>query len=100
MREVSCRATRMFLEVLEDAGIATDPLVEGLPLSLAELRDPRARIDWELFAELLERLENLCGEALPPEEIGKRMISVPSFEFLRRAGQLVVSPRQLYDVGF
>src|SRR4051812_2905088 len=100
MREVSCRATRMVLEVLDEAGVAVEALVDGLPVSLDQLRDPHARIDWNLFADVLTRLPDVCGEALSPEEIGERIAKVPSFDFLRRAGQLVVSPRQLYDVGF
>src|SRR4051794_13382293 len=99
MREVSCRATRMVLEVLDEAGIAVDALADGLPVSLDQLRDPYARIDWNLYAEVLTRVEAVCGDALTPEEIGERLINMPSFDFLRRAGQLVVSPRQLYDVG-
>ncbi len=90
----------MFLEVLDDAGVAADALVDGLPLTLDELRDPAARIDWDLYAEVLTRLEALGGEALPPEEIGRRIVHVPSFHFLRRVGQLLVGPKQLYEVGF
>jgi PAS domain S-box-containing protein len=90
----------MFLEVLDDAGLAADALIAGLPLTLDELRNPNARIDWNLFAELLARLERLCGDALPPEEIGRRIVGMPSFHFLRRVGRLVMSPKRLYEIGF
>lgn len=98
MPEVSCKATRMILEALDGTGFVGDSLVEGLPTSLAELRDPRARIDWHVFVEVLNRIEAACGDTLPPEEIGARVLVVPSFEFLRRAGQLVFSPKQLYEI--
>ena len=62
--------------------------------------DPRARIDWNLYAQILERFEALHGDELPPEEIGRRLARAPSFDFLRRAGQLVLTPQQLYEVGF
>ncbi len=97
MREVSCKATGTIIEVLDDAGVAIDASVVGLRTSVAELRDPSARVDWDVFAEWLARIERVCGDRLPPEEIGARLLAVPSFEVLRRAGQLLVSPRQLHE---
>src|SRR5258708_5603788 len=98
MREVSTRATRMLLEAAADVGIDVDALVVGVPVSAAGLRDPASRIDWEHFAGLLARLDALCGESVRPEEIGERMLKMPSFDFLPHVGQLLVSPRQLYEV--
>ncbi|MDB4954932.1 MAG: uncharacterized protein JWO36_2501 [Myxococcales bacterium] len=99
MREVSCRATRIIFEALEGTEVSIETLVKGFPCSLTELRDPNARIDWDVFVELLDRIESVCGDTLTAEEIGARMLKVPSFDLLRRAGQLLVSPRQLYEVG-
>jgi PAS domain S-box-containing protein len=98
MGEVSSQATCMILEVLDEAGVSLEALTDGLPVSVADLRAPHARIDWDVFIELLARVEARCGEALPPEEIGVRILKVPSFEFLRRTGRLVVSPRRLYEI--
>jgi len=89
----------MTLEALDEEGIAVDSIADGLPTSLAELRDPAARIDWDVYAELLERIEQLCGDRLPPEEIGARIVRVPSFDLMKRAAQLLVSPRQLHEFG-
>src|SRR5574338_885993 len=99
MREVSCRAARMVLEVLEDAGISTEGLADGLPVTLAHLYDANARIDWNVYAEFLARVEERCGDRLSPEEIGARILKVPSFDVLRRASKLLFSPRHLYAVG-
>jgi len=88
----------MVFDVLEDAGIPVDPVVEGLPISLAELRDTSARIDWDVFARVLAGVERVCGDALPLEEIGARLLRVPSFEILRRAGQLLMGPKHLYEI--
>ncbi len=88
----------MILEALDEAGVATDGLTDGLPISPEELRDPRARVDWDVFVDVLARVEERCGEALPPEEIGARIVKVPSFDLLRRTGRLVISPPQLYEV--
>jgi PAS domain S-box-containing protein len=98
VREVSCRATRIVLEVLEAARLPVEPLVSGLPVSLAELRDPSARVEWDVFTQFLGRVEDLYADALPLEEVGARALTVPSFEILRRAGQLLMDPRRLYEL--
>ena len=98
MREVSTRATRILIEALENAGLPIAPLCDGLPVTLDELRAPSARIDWDLFAQVFERVPLVCGDALTPEELGARMVVSPSFEFLHRAGRLLISPRQLYSL--
>ena len=98
VREVSCKATRMVLDVLEAARIPVEPLVEGLPVSLALLRDTSARVDWDVYVEMLERVDRACGDELTIEEIGARALKVPSFELLRRAGQILVGPRRLYEI--
>jgi two-component system, cell cycle sensor histidine kinase and response regulator CckA len=88
----------MVLDVLEAARIPVEPLVEGLPVSLAELRDTSARVDWGVYVEVLERVDRACGDDLPLEEIGARILKVPQFEILRRAGQLLMGTRQLYEI--
>jgi PAS domain S-box-containing protein len=98
VREVSCKAIQMVLDVLEASRIPVEPLVAGLPVSLAELRDTSGRVDWEVYAELLERIERTCGDDLPFEEIGARILRVPQFELLRRAGRLLMGPRHLYGI--
>jgi PAS domain S-box-containing protein len=98
VREVSCRAVQIVLDVLEAARIPVGPIVEGLPVTLAELRDPHARIDWDVYAEVLARVELACGDDLPLEEVGARVLSGTPFEMLRRAGQLFMGPRHLYEI--
>ncbi len=88
---------RSVLEVLDQAGISLDALISRLPVSLDTLRTS-ARIDWEVFATFVEGVEELYGERISLEALGAGMLHVPSFQFLRLAGQLVVSPRQLYIV--
>jgi PAS domain S-box-containing protein len=87
----------VILDVLDAAGVGVESLVEGLPVSLAELRDTSERVDWGVFIDFLARVERACGDDLPLEEIGARTLKVPSFDILRRAGQLVMGPKQLYD---
>ncbi len=99
MREVSCKATRQLLDALDEAGIVGEPLADGLGVPASTLRDPGARIDWDVFIELLARMDAACErKGLSLEELGERVTKVPSFELLRRAGQLLMTPRQLYDL--
>ena len=95
MREVSCKATRPLLAAIE-GDVDLNELVAGLPVTLAELRDTSNRISWDVFVELLARVDDRGG---PVEEIGARIATAPSFELLWRGGQLFFSAKQLYDVG-
>jgi PAS domain S-box-containing protein len=85
------------LEVIEEAGVDTAPLVARLPVPFEVLRNA-ARIDWDPFITLVEGLEEICRGKLSLEDIGTRINRAPSFHFLRLVGQLLVSPRQLYIV--
>ena len=87
----------MLIEVLEAAQIPLEPLAAKLPFPLEALRGT-ARIDWEQFVALIEAVDAACRDRLSIEELGERMLRVPSNQFLRLAGRLVVSPRQLYAV--
>src|ERR1700722_7051245 len=88
----------MVLDVLEAARVPVAPLVDGLPVSLAQLRDTNTRVDWDVFVELLARVDRTCADDLPLEEIGARALKVPGFDMLRRAGQLLMGPRHLYEI--
>ena len=98
MREVSAKAARSVLEVLEAAGIPLAPLQTYLSFPIETLRGPGARVDWDVFVALVEGTEAVCGHELSLDEIGTRMLRAPSFHFLRLAGRLALSPRQLYAV--
>ncbi|HEY3818631.1 MAG TPA: ATP-binding protein [Polyangiaceae bacterium] len=95
---MSCKASSILLETLSRSGIDLDPLVRGLPVGLDHLRDPSQRIDWDTFATVFDRAEQACEGVISLEELGERMLVVPSYVFLRQAAQLVVTPRQLYAV--
>jgi len=89
----------MLLESLEGAGIPTDQLVDGLPLSLDDMRDKNARYDWGTFVAVHENLARIVGSTRALEEVGERLVHVPSYDFLRRIAAWVVSPRELNIVG-
>jgi PAS domain S-box-containing protein len=94
VREVSCKATRPLLDAVQGE-VDLDELVAGLPVTLSELRDTNNRIAWDVFVDLLARIDAKCGSL---EEVGARIAKAPSFELLWRGGQLFVSAKQLYDL--
>ena len=98
MREVSCKASSILLETLSRSGIDVEPLAHGLSVGLDHLRDPSQRVEWNTLATLFERAEQACDGVVSLEELGERMLVVPSYAFLRHAARLVVTPRQLYVV--
>ena len=98
MREVSCKATQIILEGLDASRIDLVELTRGLPQTLEQLRDPSARADWRTLVDLLDRIETRHGTTITMEELGARMVRVPAFDLLQRAGRLVMSPRQIYEV--
>ena len=88
----------MILDTVEDAGLSVDTVTRGLAVSEDVLKDPSARIDWDVFADFLERVEAAGRGVMTPAQIGERMVRVPSFEFIRRIGRLAMSPRRLYMI--
>ena len=88
----------MILDTVEDAGLSMESVTRGLGATEDELKDPRARIDWDVFVEFLERVETAGRGVMTAAEIGERMVRAPSFEFIRRIGRLAMSPRRLYTI--
>ncbi len=89
----------MLIEALESLGIDPACLVEGLPVSLEQLRDPARRIDWDLFAAMNDNLARELGSPLALERVGERIVHVPSYDFLRRLVGYVITPRQMHLAG-
>ncbi len=100
MNEVSCLYFGGVFDGLTVRGIPHERLVDGLPVSLDTLRGFRKRVDWDLFVQLNERLEELCGG---PEELfalGRNHLrSASSFGFMRLVARVFRRPRDLYWMG-
>jgi len=98
VREVSAKAVTSVLEVLEGAGVAIDALLASIDFPVDDLRGKGARVDWDDYITLLEAIEDELGDTLSLDEIGARLLDVPSFQFLQLAAKAVLSPKQLYMV--
>jgi two-component system, cell cycle sensor histidine kinase and response regulator CckA len=98
VREVSAKAVTSILEALQEAGVDVDGLLTSAAFPVERLRGSGARIDWDDYIRLIERVEPFCGGKITIEEVGTRLLRVPSFQFLQAAARLVISPKQLYTV--
>jgi signal transduction histidine kinase/CheY-like chemotaxis protein len=61
MTDISCRAFSYFLVAERRGLLDLTTLLAGLPITRAELEDPRARVSWDLWAELCDRAASQLG---------------------------------------
>jgi len=62
---VSCRVTLWLLELVRRAGLAEESLTRDLPVTPPQLKSPEQHLDWDLFATLCGRVEQLLGGREP-----------------------------------
>ena len=99
MNEVSGRANEILLSAAAHRGIAPERLVEGLPISVEQLRDPRRRFDWDLHVELVERLQRLCGGADALEDAGAHAHDAEVLRRTRAIAGIFFHPRHCFWMG-
>ena len=64
--EVPARFVRDYLEAARECGLATHDLLEGLPFTRERLDEPGARVRWNDFAELTDRIGAALGIRFEP----------------------------------
>jgi two-component system cell cycle sensor histidine kinase/response regulator CckA len=97
LREVSTNGVRILLNALESTGIAAQSLLDGMPITVAELGLPGERVDWDVWVELTLRLEAWLGSEQALEDFFCQAATVASpFHQFQRVAQLVSSPPMLY----
>ena len=94
MIEVSASAVRGMLALASSAGLAVEPLVEGLPFDLASINRLR-NVSWDDYCTVVERFEAACGG--PEGHVATtakyhRAILAPE---IRRLMSAVISPEAL-----
>jgi PAS domain S-box-containing protein len=97
---VSCRATRALIEAVEAASIDPSSLVEGTDVTLAQLRDGRARIGWDDFARVLDNVARLFPSDEALAALGRGLARAPGFAGAWRVGARLVGPREVYGFFF
>ncbi|MBK7396918.1 MAG: hypothetical protein IPJ34_11600 [Myxococcales bacterium] len=80
MREVSCRATRILLEGLEQVGI--DPERQDWPVPLATLRDPGKRVSWATMVAVLDVVASAVEGRITLLSLGRTLADVPAMRML------------------
>ena len=89
LEEVSCRVCQPLFLHMRRAGIDEQRLYAGLPIQADVLRNARARMPWDVFAEMCDRAEALAGPVTGAELMeGHRII--------RAIAGLMTNPLLLY----
>ncbi len=95
---VSGRFLNDFLSALARRVPDQRPLLEGLDLDRESLRQGHPLVDWEVFVEILARLEFEVDGARGLEELGEGVAELKPARILRRLAGLSASPVRLYRV--
>jgi two-component system cell cycle sensor histidine kinase/response regulator CckA len=96
VHEVTGRAVKLLLELLERQGYDSTPLVDGLSMDGASLRSGRGWFSWELWVELVERIERDCGGADTLDRMGSSVNELPVPHEFKKVARLFWSARRLY----
>ena len=97
-REVSTLALSLMLSYVDrHRPDALPRLLAGLPVDEAHLRARVGWLDWATYAELNRRIGALFdGQSELFRSIGRSMVDLEAFGFIRMMGSLLVEPRAVY----
>ena len=99
-RDVSGRAVAAVVKALERDGKDLSRLVEGTGRTLDELhRTSGSWWDWESFARFLNNVGELVGGEAGLDALGRALLSVESWSFVRRIARYTLTPSQLFSAG-
>ncbi len=99
MGEVSSRICSLIFESLEARGVDGESLLSGLSTTRAELTDPRRRVSWDAFTDLIDAAASHVGGAEGLAAVGADHIASPSFDFVKKIARLFLSSHDLYWMG-
>src|SRR5512145_1856274 len=97
MREVSGRIPTWLVEVATQQGVTPERIAEGLPQGF-DLRLPFRRMDWDDFALLCDRMEQLVGRSTL-DEWGALHTRSRHFRFIGLVVSLARTPAELFALG-
>lgn len=98
--EVSCKNTKAIFYGLEHyTDVPIDRLVEGLPVTLEYLNNPKNKIDWAVYSQILERITDYCPTEDDLVQLGFDIVLGPNkHNRARKLIGLAISPNQLYKI--
>ena len=83
----------------ERLDVRLEDVVADLPVSVRALRDPAERMDWEVFATIVERFGERAG-ASRAEDFGAEVVVAPGMAaHAQLLASFVATPRRLYQAG-
>jgi PAS domain S-box-containing protein len=86
-----------FLQTLDGHGLDVDALLGDLPVRWMRTDVRNALVEWDLFVELIRRLERRAGGEEGLEHLGELMADMKPSPVLRRMAGLSASPVALYQ---
>jgi PAS domain S-box-containing protein len=97
MHEVSSRVWSFFEEATRELGLDPKALLANTRLTLAELRNPKNRVDWDDWAAVCDRFEELAGGTEAMATLGRRTVDSRVVTAIRNLTAHVLEPGQVYD---
>jgi PAS domain S-box-containing protein len=97
---VSCRATQALIEAVEAASLDPSSLVAETDVTLDQLRDGHRRIQWAVFAQVLDNVARLVPSDDRLADLGRGLTGATDFVRARRVGARLVGPREVYGFFF
>jgi PAS domain S-box-containing protein len=99
MRLPSKMAMLLF-EAAEQTGVTREELCTPLGLTPARLTAPRGELEWDTLVAVLDQLSiRLDGDVEKMRAVGRKMVTAPSFSFLKDIARTLISLQSLYLVG-
>jgi signal transduction histidine kinase len=77
-KEVSCRISAFFLDLIKDKGLSPEILLKDIPYSVEHLHNKHERIDWQVYCQLLKNLRQIFSDE-DFEEIGRSWAKSPIY---------------------
>ncbi|HEB90468.1 MAG TPA: hypothetical protein ENI85_12930 [Deltaproteobacteria bacterium] len=99
MNGVSCRALGPLFDGARDGTLSLEKLIRGLDVSLDHLARPSNRIPWDVFVELMERLEDQLGGPEGLRRFGEEHVAADSLKLFKFVGRALSHPRDIYLMG-
>lgn len=92
MSDVAGRFIADSLDVLERRGLDVASLLDGLPIERVELRNGFPNIDWNVFVDLMQHIEEHVGGPAELEKVGEWVGDLRIAPLLRKLVGLSASP--------
>ncbi|MEO8548614.1 MAG: ATP-binding protein [Kofleriaceae bacterium] len=95
MNEVSGKTWGLFFPKLKEKGISDQQLVEGTRVDVARLRQPKDRMDWADYCDVMRNMRKLFTDE-EYVELGREYLRQPALKFVFVIARMLMSPLDFY----